>query len=179
MPPSGPSVQYATFAAYDALNRPIGISWTPAVAATATTSSSVTFSHAYNKTNQRIGQTATDNSWLNYPAATPGTVSYSADALNRYTALGAVSPTYDGNSNLGNSNLGITVTVHSIECRTKIIKCTVTVIPTRFGGFTNEVQHVEFLSLAVARLASPVVHCFMIGAAVKGDPRERGARAHP
>jgi hypothetical protein len=47
------------------------------------------------------------------------------------------------------------------------------------GGFTNEVQHVEFLSLAVAKLASPVEHCFMIGAAVKGDPQERGARAHP
>jgi hypothetical protein len=47
------------------------------------------------------------------------------------------------------------------------------------GGFTNEVQHVEFLSPVAARLASPVVHCFMIGAAVKGDPQERGARAHP
>jgi hypothetical protein len=47
------------------------------------------------------------------------------------------------------------------------------------GGFTNEVQHVECLSPAVARLASPVVHCFMIGAAVKGDPQQRGARAHP
>ena len=42
----------------------------------------------------------TDNSWFNYPAATPSTVSYTADALNRYTAVGAVSPTYDGNSNL-------------------------------------------------------------------------------
>jgi hypothetical protein len=49
----------------------------------------------------------------------------------------------------------------------------------RMGGFTNEVQHLEFLSLAVARLVSPVVHCFMIGAAVKGDPQARGARAHP
>src|SRR5439155_14567185 len=44
--------------------------------------------------------TAPDNSRLNYPAASPGTVSYTADALNRYTAVGAVSPTYDGNSNL-------------------------------------------------------------------------------
>jgi RHS repeat-associated protein len=62
--------------------------------------SSVLFTHAYNKANQRVGQTVTDNSWFNYPAATPGTVSYTADALNRYTAVGAVSPTYDGNSNL-------------------------------------------------------------------------------
>jgi YD repeat-containing protein len=42
----------------------------------------------------------TDNSWFNYPAATPSTVSYTADALNQYTAVGAVSPTYDGNGNL-------------------------------------------------------------------------------
>src|SRR5207245_10645342 len=72
-------------------------------------SSSVTFGHGYNKANQRIGQTATDNSWLNYPAASPSTVSYTADALNRYTAVGAVSPTYDGNSNLtfdGTFNFG-------------------------------------------------------------------------
>ena len=65
------------------------------------------------------------------------------------------------------------------EPRLRSIKCTVTIIGIELGGFTNEVQHVEFLSLAVARLASPVVHCFMIGAAVKGDPQERGARAHP
>jgi hypothetical protein len=59
------------------------------------------------------------------------------------------------------------------------VSVTVHLIDSPRGGFTNEVQHVEFLSLAVARLASPVVHCFMIGAAVKGDPQERGARAHP
>jgi hypothetical protein len=53
------------------------------------------------------------------------------------------------------------------------------IAPETPGGFTNEVQHVEFLSPVAARLASPVVHCFMIGAAVKGDPQERGARAHP
>jgi RHS repeat-associated protein len=109
VPPSGPSVQYATTAAYDALNRPTGMSWTPAPTAAAPTASGVTFAHAYNKANQRIGQTATDNSWLNYPAASPSTVSYTADALNRYTAVGAVTPTYDGNSNLtfdGTFNLG-------------------------------------------------------------------------
>ena len=63
--------------------------------------------------------------------------------------------------------------------RRAVIKWTVTVIRNKEGGFTNEVQHLEFLSLAVARLVSPVVHCFMIGAAVKGDPQARGARAHP
>jgi hypothetical protein len=89
-------VQYTTTAAYDALNRPTGLSWSPAPTAAAPTAGSVT----YNKANQRIGQTVTDNTWLNYPAATPSTVSYTADALNRYTAVGAVNPTYDANSNL-------------------------------------------------------------------------------
>ena len=42
----------------------------------------------------------TDNSWFNYPAATASTVSYTANALNQYTAVGAVTPTYDGNGNL-------------------------------------------------------------------------------
>ena len=103
VPPSGPSVRYVTIAAYDALNRPTGISWTPAPTATAPTASSVKFTHTYNKANQRDSQIVTDNSWLNYPAATP-TVSYTANALNQYTAVGAVTPSYDGNSN-GNGNL--------------------------------------------------------------------------
>ena len=103
VPPSGTSVQYATAAAYDVLNRPTGISWTPAPAAAAATGSGVTFNHTYNKANQRIGQTVTDNSWLNYPAAAP-TVNYTPNALNQYTAVGAVTPTYDGNTN-GNGNL--------------------------------------------------------------------------
>jgi hypothetical protein len=38
----------------------------------------------------------TDNSWLNYPAASPSTVSYTANALNQYTMVGAVMPSYDG-----------------------------------------------------------------------------------
>src|SRR5882672_4820732 len=59
----------------------------------------VTFTHAYNKANQRIGQEASDNSWLSYPAGT-GTTAYTANGLNQYTAVGAISPTYDGNGNL-------------------------------------------------------------------------------
>ena len=100
VPPSGPSVQYAMSYGYDAVNRPTAVTWTPAATATAPAAGGVTFGHAYNKANQRIGQTATDNSWLNYPAATPSTVSYTANALNQYTAVGAVTPSYDGNSNL-------------------------------------------------------------------------------
>ena len=100
VPPSGPSVQYATSLGYDLMNRPTAVNWTPAPSAAAPAAGSVTFGHAYNKANQRIGQTVTDNTWLNYPAAIASTVSYTADALNRYTAVGAVSPTYDANSNL-------------------------------------------------------------------------------
>jgi len=100
VPPASPSVKYTTTAAYDTLNRPTGISWDPAPAAAAATASRVAFSHSYNRTNQRIGQTVSDNTWLNYPAASASTVNYTADALNRYTAVGAVSPTYDANGNL-------------------------------------------------------------------------------
>lgn len=100
VPPSGISVQYGTSTAYDALNRSISVTWNPAPTAAAPTASSVTFGHSYNKANQRIGQSVSDNSWLNYPAATPSTVSYTANALNQYTAVGAVTPSYDGNGNL-------------------------------------------------------------------------------
>jgi YD repeat-containing protein len=43
---------------------------------------------------------ATDNSWWSYPAATATTVSYTANNLDQYTAVGAVTSTYDGNGNL-------------------------------------------------------------------------------
>jgi RHS repeat-associated protein len=100
VPPSGSSVQYTTNLGYDAMNRPTAVTWSPAPTPAVPAAASVTFGHSYNKANQRAGQTVTDNSWFNYPAATPSTVSYTADALNRYTAVGAVTPSYDGNSNL-------------------------------------------------------------------------------
>jgi RHS repeat-associated protein len=59
----------------------------------------VKFTHTYNKANQRIGQTVTDNSWLNYPAAAPA-VNYAANALNQYSMVGTVMPSYDANGNL-------------------------------------------------------------------------------
>jgi RHS repeat-associated protein len=101
VPPTDSAVQYATSYAYDALNRLTGVSFDPAPAVTPPSSgASVTFAHSYNRANQRAGQTTTDNSWWSTPAATPSTVSYTADALNRYTAVGAVTPTYDSNGNL-------------------------------------------------------------------------------
>ena len=101
LPPSpGTPVQYATSYAYDSVNRPISVAWDPAPAAASPTASTVTFSHSYNKTNQRTGYSTTDNSWWFYPAATASTVSYTANALNQYTAVGAVTPSYDANGNL-------------------------------------------------------------------------------
>jgi YD repeat-containing protein len=94
VPPSGNAVQYATAYTYDALNRLTQVAFDPAPAVTPPASStSVSFGHSYNRANQRAGQTATDNSWWSTPPATPSTVSYTADALNRYTAVGAVTPT--------------------------------------------------------------------------------------
>lgn len=100
VPPSGTSVQYSTSLGYDAMNRPTAVTWSPAPSAAGPTAGSVTFAHSYNKVNQRTGQTVTDNTWFNYPAASASTVSYTANALNQYTAVGAVTPTYDGNGNL-------------------------------------------------------------------------------
>jgi YD repeat-containing protein len=47
VPPSGPTVQYATTASYDAANRPLGFTWTPAPAQSAPSAASVSFSHGY------------------------------------------------------------------------------------------------------------------------------------
>jgi RHS repeat-associated protein len=99
-PPGGSTVSYAASYAYDSLNRPTSVTWSPAPTAATPAARAVTLSHAYNKANQRIGQTATDNSWWYYPPATPSTVSYTANTLNQYTAVGAISPTYSGNGNL-------------------------------------------------------------------------------
>jgi RHS repeat-associated protein len=101
VPPVAPSVQYATSFTYDNLNRPSNVTWDPAPAVAAPAAgASATFAHAYNGVNQRVGQTTTDNSWWSYPAASPSTTVYTANTLNQYTAVGAVTPTYDGNGNL-------------------------------------------------------------------------------
>jgi RHS repeat-associated protein len=99
IPAAATAASYATTLSYDALNRPIGVSFTPAPTQTTPTASSVSFTHGYDATNRRIGQTASDNTWLLYPSGA-GTTSYTANSLNQYTAIGAVSPTYDANGNL-------------------------------------------------------------------------------
>lgn len=99
--PTGSPVAYTTSFAYDAMNRPTGTTWDPAPTATAPgAASSVLFTHSYNKANQRSGQSVSDNTWINYPAAAASTIGYTANNLNQYTAVGGVTPTYSTNGNL-------------------------------------------------------------------------------
>jgi RHS repeat-associated protein len=100
-PTPGTPVSYATSYSYDQLNRPVNVNWSPALAFTAPAASSVRFDHAYNGANQRVSQTVSDNSWWYYPPASPS-VSYTSNAANQYTAVGAVVPGYNANGNLTN-----------------------------------------------------------------------------
>jgi hypothetical protein len=98
-----PAGTLATFGyAYDGVNRLTGGTWSPVAAQATPTASSATFTHAYGSTNQRMSQAASDNAFWSYPAATPGNVAYTANSLDQYTAIGAATPTYDGNDNLSN-----------------------------------------------------------------------------
>jgi RHS repeat-associated protein len=84
---------------YDEVNRPLSFTFGPAPAQTAPTAGQSGFTYAYDLTNRRVGQTATDNGWWSYPTAA-STVAYTANSLDQYAAIGAVTPTYDGNGNL-------------------------------------------------------------------------------
>jgi RHS repeat-associated protein len=97
--PSG-SASYAVGYTYDALNRPTLINWPNVTAQTTPTAASATFTNSYDPTNRRSIQSASDNTWLAYPAATASTIGYTANTLNQYSAVGSVTPTYDGNGNL-------------------------------------------------------------------------------
>jgi RHS repeat-associated protein len=93
------SAIYATNLTYDQLNRPVGVSFNPAATQTAPSAAvASTFNYQYDGTNRRVGQSG-DKSWWNYPAVALS-VSYTANNLNQYSAVGSVSPTYDGNGNL-------------------------------------------------------------------------------
>ncbi|WP_395714457.1 RHS repeat-associated core domain-containing protein, partial [Reyranella sp.] len=99
--PTGSTVTYATTFTYDALNRPTAVAWDPAPAVTAPAAGPlVTFGHSYDRTNRRIGQTVTDNTWLAYPTGAPSTTSYTANELNQYSAVTGLTPSYSANGNL-------------------------------------------------------------------------------
>src|SRR6202030_3389119 len=84
---------------YDQRTRPLSFTFGPASAQTPPTAGSSAFTYAYDLTNRRIAGTATDNSWWSYPT-TASAVSYTANSLDQYSAVGAVTPTYDANGNL-------------------------------------------------------------------------------
>ena len=101
VPPGGSTVAYGTTYTYDALNRPTKATWDPAPAATPPAAGTLaTFGHSYDKTNRRIGQTVDDNTWLAYPTGAPSTTSYTADKLNRHSAVTGLTPSYDASGNL-------------------------------------------------------------------------------
>jgi RHS repeat-associated protein len=81
------------------MNRPVSATWLNVAAQTTPAGSSVVSSFTYDATNRRIGQTVDDDSWWNRPTAA-SSISYAANSLNQYTAVGSASPTYDGNGNL-------------------------------------------------------------------------------
>jgi YD repeat-containing protein len=93
------SAGYTATTTWDAMNRPLQVSWSPAPAQAAPTASTATFGFGYDATNRRISATATDKSWWSYPAAA-GTTAYTANNLNQYSAVGPAAPTYDQNGNL-------------------------------------------------------------------------------
>jgi YD repeat-containing protein len=96
--PSAPA-SYAASTTYDAMNRPTAVTWGPAAAQTTPAASAASFTYGYDPTNRRVSQSATDNSWWSYPTAASA-ISYTPNNLNQYSAVGAVTQTYDGNGNL-------------------------------------------------------------------------------
>ena len=93
------SASYAETMSYDALNHLTNANWSPTPAQTLPTITAVTFNYQYDATNRRISQMVTDTSWWNYPT-TAGSIVYTANHLNQYTAVGSASPIYDANGNL-------------------------------------------------------------------------------
>src|ERR1043166_1063576 len=100
VPGGGSGVQYTSYFYYDALNRLAGTIFDSVNAMTVPPTSSVELDHWYNKVNQRTYKPVSDTSYWPYPANSAASVSYSANSLNQYTAVGATAPSYDGNGNL-------------------------------------------------------------------------------
>lgn len=99
--PPANAIVYSTAYAYNAIGQPTGVTFDPVPAPTLpSTGSATTFGFTYNAANQRTSFAASDNAWIDYAAGPASTESYTANSLNQYTAVGAVTPGYDGNGNL-------------------------------------------------------------------------------
>jgi len=92
-------ISTASFA-YDHVNALTASSWSPVLAQAPPTASTASFTYAYDASNRRVRQAATDKSFWSYPAATASTVAYTPNNLDQYAAIGSVTPTYDGNGDL-------------------------------------------------------------------------------
>ena len=100
LPGSAGTVQYTQNTSYDTLNRPLTVSFSPAPVQTPPpAASTASFTHSYDATNRRAGQTTSDTGFWSVPSAAASTA-YTANSLNQYTAIGATTPTYDANGNL-------------------------------------------------------------------------------
>jgi RHS repeat-associated protein len=99
IPPTGTYVAYTSGYTYDALNRMTGVTWDNSATQTAASSVSVTFGHTYNKVNQRVSQSTTDDSWWFRPSAA-STTNYTTNDLNQYTAVAGQSYGYSSNGDL-------------------------------------------------------------------------------
>lgn len=99
-PPGATAISFTRDHVYNTLDQRTSVTWDNANAQTTPTYATVTLDHHYNKVNQRNYKAATDNSYWLYPTNAASTLSYTANTLNQYTAVGAVSPTYDTNGNL-------------------------------------------------------------------------------
>jgi len=98
-PPS--AAVYGTAYAYDATNRPTGVTFDPVpTPLVPLTGFAVSLDFGYNAANQRVSLAASDNAWIDYPLDRPMVIPYAANNLNQYTTADTVMPTYDGNGNL-------------------------------------------------------------------------------
>lgn len=98
---SSSATVYGMAYAYDATNRPSGVTFDPVPTPTLPTAAASTgFDFTYNPANQRISTTVSDNTWIDAPVGPTRSTGYTSNALNQYTAVGAVSPSYDGGGNL-------------------------------------------------------------------------------
>lgn len=68
--------------------------WPSESAHSTSAATSASFAFTCDGNNRRVGQTATDKSWRNYPTAAASTT-YSVNNLNQYIAVRSAAPSYD------------------------------------------------------------------------------------
>jgi RHS repeat-associated protein len=116
---------YTTGYVYDQLNRPTNLTWSPAATAAAPSGVNASFGHGYNGANQRITQSATDNSWWYYPAGLTSDVAftYGYDAENRLVSASGAGNTasyaYDGRGRRKLKTVNGTTTIYVTDANNR------------------------------------------------------------